>query len=54
MWQIHAELPALLVRPCVAAGLLLNSILVAQILVYGNKGVAAKKVKGRAAVKKAA
>lgn len=38
----------------VAAGLVLNSILVMQILYYGNKGVAAAKVKGRAAVKKAA
>jgi hypothetical protein len=38
----------------VAAGLVLNSILVMQILYYGNKGVAATKVKGRAAVKKAA
>lgn len=36
------------------AGLVLNSILVAQILVYGNKGVAARKVKGKPAVKKAA
>jgi hypothetical protein len=36
------------------AGLVLNSILVAQILVYGNKGVAAQKVRGKAAVKKAA
>lgn len=37
-----------------AAGLVLNSILVAQILTLGNKGVAAKKVKGKQAVKKAA
>jgi hypothetical protein len=36
------------------AGLLLNSILVLQILVYGNKGVPAKKPRGRAAAKKAA
>lgn len=39
---------------CFAAGLVLNSIVVTQILVYGNRGVAAKKVKGKAAVKKAA
>lgn len=37
-----------------ALSLVLNSILVAQILVYGNKGVAAQKVRGKAAVKKAA
>jgi hypothetical protein len=38
--------------PC--AGLVLNSTLVAQILVFGNKGVAAQGVKGRAKAKKAA
>jgi hypothetical protein len=37
-----------------AVGLVLNSILVAQILVYGNKGVSATKVKGKLAAKKAA
>jgi hypothetical protein len=36
-------------------GLLLNSILVVQCLVYGNKGVAVQKPKGKkAAAKKAA
>jgi hypothetical protein len=39
---------------CVVAGLVLNSIVMTQILVYGNKGIAAKTVKGTAADKKAA
>jgi hypothetical protein len=43
--------------PCCCSsdvGLVLNSILVAQILVYGNKGLSATKVKDKLAAKKAA